>query len=321
MDIVGLDIGGTKCAVVRATANGEVVERVESPTGAAAETVDWMIREVERMIPACGSAPVVGISCGGPLDPQRGLILSPPNLPGWNCVPIVRMVEERTGCRAWIMNDANAGALAEWWFGAARGLDNVVFLTAGTGMGGGLILDGRLYEGASGNAGEIGHMRLAPDGPVGYSKAGSFEGFCSGGGIAQMARQRARETGSRAAFNAGRIETITARDVARAAEEGDADAIELLHEAGRWLGRALAVIVDLLNPQCIVLGSLYVRCEKFLAPGMREPLALEALPQSIGDCRIVPAQLGIRIGDLAAVSVALYRQGACPNPAPRTEQP
>jgi glucokinase len=150
-------------------------------------------------------------------------------------------------------------------------------------------------------------MRLAEDGPVGYGKRGSFEGFCSGGGIAQLAQKRARQLDGRVAFNPGNIDDITARDVGLAAEQGDPDAIEVLREAGHWLGRALAVIVDMLNPERIVLGSLYVRCERFLAPSMREALAAEALPQSLADCEIVPAQLGERIGDLAAVAVALYR--------------
>ena len=248
------------------------------------------------------------MACGGPLDEPSGLILSPPNLPGWDRIPIIQILKERFGGCAWLMNDANAGALAEWQFGAGMGLRNMVFLTAGTGMGAGLILDGRLYEGTSGNAGEVGHMRLADDGPVGYGKRGSFEGFCSGGGIAQLAQRRAREMDGRVVFNPGQIDDITARHVGLAAEDGDPTAQAILQEAGRWLGRALALIVDMLNPQRIVLGSLYVRCEKFLSPSMRAALEAEALPQSLRDCEIVPAGLGDRIGDHAAVAVALYRR-------------
>lgn len=308
VEIIGIDMGGTKCAVVRATETGEILERSVVSTGAPSPTLSWILGETGRMVSACQSPPVVGISCGGPLDERGGLILSPPNMPGWDRIPVVSLVREQMGCRAWLMNDANAGALAEWRFGAGVGLRNMVFLTAGTGMGAGLVLDGRLYVGTSGNAGEIGHMRLAPDGPIGYGKPGSFEGLCSGGGIAQTARERARMLGGKVSFNPGRIEDITAQGVAVAAEAGDEEAVTILYEVGRWLGRALAVIVDLLNPQCIVLGSLYVRCERFLAPGMRETLAEEALPQSLRECRIVPALLGERVGDLAAVSVALYRR-------------
>ena len=205
------------------------------------------------------------------------------------------------------MNDANAGALAEWQFGAARGCRHVVFLTAGTGMGAGMILNGQLYEGASGGAGEVGHMRLAPSGPVGYGKAGSFEGFCSGGGIAQLAQVRARELDGAVSYNPGVIEEITARHVGEAAERGEPDALALLAEVGHYLGNALALLIDLLNPEIIVIGSLYVRCGEFLEKAMREAIAAEALPEHRKACRIVPAELGEDLGALQAIAVALYR--------------
>jgi glucokinase len=207
------------------------------------------------------------------------------------------------------MNDANAGALAEWLDGAASGCRDAVFLTFGTGMGAGLILGGRLYEGASGDAGEVGHVRLAESGPVGYGKAGSFEGLCSGGGIAQRAQQVARERDGRVAFNPGSIEAITAQHVVQAAERGDELATELLAAAGESLGRGLAVLVDVLNPEAIVLGSIYVRSRRFIEPAMRRALEAEALPQSLRACRIVPAALGEEIGNYASVAVARYRRG------------
>ena len=127
------------------------------------------------------------------MDSARGIIREPPNLPGWVDVPITDMLTARLGLPAALCNDANACALAEWRFGAGKGTRNMVFLTFGTGMGAGLILDGRLYAGTCDAAGEIGHMRLAPDGPVGFFKAGSFEGFCSGGGLAKMGQRLALE--------------------------------------------------------------------------------------------------------------------------------
>lgn len=135
----------------------------------------------------------VGISCGGPLDPVRGIIQSPPNLPGWCDVPITEIVRAKTGVPVFLQNDANACALAEWRFGAGRGTQNMVFLTFGTGLGAGIIVNGGILNGASGMAGECGHVRLASDGPVGYGKAGSFEGFCSGGGLARQGREAAEK--------------------------------------------------------------------------------------------------------------------------------
>jgi len=304
-DIIGLDIGGTKCAVVRAAQHGapQVVKRF--PTAGVRDTLDELYAAVQDIGP--GDHPVFGISCGGPLDSDEGVILSPPNLPGWDRVPIVRELTARFGGEAYLMNDANAGALAEWKFGAARGCRNVVFLTFGTGMGAGIILDDRLYEGTSGQAGEVGHVRLAEDGPVGYGKAGSFEGFCSGGGIARLAEARARELDRR--LFSGDSDETTARDVAEAAEEGDPEALKLFAITGRYLGLGLSLLIDILNPQVIVLGSIYVRCQRFLEPTMREVLEQEALPQSLKDCRIVPAALGEEIGNYAAIAVARYRKG------------
>ncbi|MCX7018944.1 MAG: ROK family protein [bacterium] len=307
LPLIGLDIGGTKCALIRAGLDGAIVDVTTFPTAGVDATLEKYYSLISRM--DLREPSVFGISCGGPLDTATGLILSPPNLPGWDGIPITAELERRFGGRAFLMNDANAGALAEWQYGAGRGFHNIVFLTSGTGMGAGFILDGRLYEGTSGMAGEVGHMRLAPDGPVGYGKAGSFEGFCSGGGIAQLAQARARELGGAVAFNPGRIGGITTRDVGLAAARGDTEAREVFAAAGRYLGMALAVIVDFLNPQRIIIGSVYARCGAFIAPAMRETLEREALAQSLRDCEIVPAALGEDIGNYAAIAAARYKMG------------
>lgn len=307
MSIIGLDIGGTKCAVVKASDAGAIGRAIRFPTRDAPATQARLWQAVADLEP--GPAPVFGISCGGPLDSAAGLILSPPNLPGWDRVAIVAELERRFGGRAFLMNDANAGALAEWRFGAGRGVRNLVFLTYGTGMGAGVICDGRLYEGANGNSGEIGHVRLSAEGPVGYDKAGSFEGWCSGGGLGRLAQAEARRRGGRVAFNPGRIEDITARHLAAAAEAGDALAIDLLAESGRRLGMALAIVVDVLNPEVIVLGSVYGRARRWLEPHMRPVLAAEALPGSLAACRVVPTALGEDIGSFAAVAIAVYHAG------------
>jgi glucokinase len=302
----GLDIGGTKCAVAVADDDGVPREIARIPTGEPGPTLDRLLAAIDQAGP--GDSPVFGVSCGSPLDARRGVILSPPNLPGWDDVPVVSLLVDRYGGEAYLMNDANAGALAEWMHGAANGCRDIVFLTFGTGMGAGLILGGRLYEGASGDAGEVGHVRLAESGPVGYGKVGSFEGLCSGGGIAQLAQQAARERDGHVAFNPGSVEAITARHVASAAEAGDQLATSLLAAVGESLGRGLAVVVDVLNPEVIVLGSIYARSRAFIEPAMRRTLEAEALPQSLRACRIVPAALGDEIGNYAAIAVARYRR-------------
>lgn len=304
MNLIGVDIGGTKCAISVPRAGDQVEEVARFPTTTTTETLARIFSEIERHGP--GRDPVFGISCGGPLDSKQGLILSPPNLPGWDRIPICAELTRRFGGEAHLMNDANACALAEWQFGAGRGCRSMMFLTMGTGMGAGLILDGRLYEGISGNAGEVGHVRLAADGPVGFGKRGSFEGFCSGGGIAQLARQRVAGFAGASRLKILPPQNLTAREVGLAAIDADPLALEIWREVGGRLGEALALCIDLLNPERIVIGSIYARCARFIAPAMHEVISREALPGSARDCVIVPAQLGDAIGSYAAVAIGRY---------------
>lgn len=301
MQIIGIDIGGTKCAV-SVLRNGVVEEVDRFPTGGHAATFARFRETVESLKP--GPEVVFGISCGGPLDAARGVILCPPNLLGWVDIAICKAFTDIFGGRAFLMNDANASALAEWHFGAGRGCRHMVFLTAGTGMGAGLILNGRLYEGATGDAGEVGHLRLRPDGPVGFGKHGSFEGFCSGGGIARLAADM------------GWKEPVpTLKDVAEAAAKGDALALKVMDTAGERLGEALALLIDTLNPERIVLGGYFPRCSALLLPAMNRALAAEALPSALAGCQIVPAALGETIGSNAAVAVALHALDTLPDHA------
>ncbi len=309
--LIGLDIGGTKCALSVPDGPDGVREVVRFPTAGPDATLARFFAEIENLGPL--DAPLFGVSCGGPLDAARGVILSPPNLPGWDRIAICERLTDRFGGRARLMNDANACALAEWQSGAGRGARNVIFLTMGTGMGAGLILDGRLYEGATGDAGEVGHLRLAPQGPIGFGKAGSFEGFCSGGGIAQLARQRLATYPADSLLRPIPLAQLTAQDVGRAAAAGDAFALKLWTEVGTRLGEGLALLIDVLNPDRIVIGSIYARCEQWLAPAMQAVLVREALGPSVAACRVVPAALGDQIGSHAAIAIARYHLSSSPN--------
>ncbi len=311
----GVDIGGTKTALVLSAAPPVVLCRREFPTlpaqgpRRALELIRGNLCEMLVEYGARGRLQAVGVSCGGPLDRVAGVIQAPPNLSTWVDVPIVRILEDefRAPCR--LENDANAGAVAEHRYGAGRGTSNMVFLTMGTGLGAGIVLDGRLYHGATDLGGEIGHVRLTRDGPVGYHKAGSVEGWASGGGVAQIAQRalaRARARGRDTALDrAGAVEKLTARDVGEAAEAGDRVAIEIIRTAGKRLGQALAILIDVLNPECIVIGGMAVRLgERILAPA-RAVVGREALAGAAAACRIVPAELNERIGDAAALCVAM----------------
>ncbi len=316
IDLAGIDIGGTKCAVCLGRSHEGMVDVIARRHFPTPDTPHEALTRIADALAALltqhtAFAPVaIGISCGGPLDSARGLILSPPNLPAWNRIDVITPLRARFGVPVGLQNDANACALAEWQWGAGRGCRNMIFLTFGTGMGAGLILDGRLYAGTNDMAGEVGHIRLAPDGPVGYGKAGSFEGFCSGGGIAHLARTLAEQhlaTGDPPAFCPTRdgLPLVTAEKVGQAAQQGDPLAQEIFEIVARRLGQGLALLVDILNPERIVIGSIYGRQRALLEPVTLYVLREEALPMALSVCTIVPAGLGEQIGDLASLSVAL----------------
>lgn len=292
---LGFDLGGTKCALSLGRSDGEKIEILEREEIATSQdpvaTLEMLSSAAEKFI-ALAPVESAGISCGGPLDSRRGVILTTPNLPGWHGFGLTEYIEERYKIKAYLQNDANACALAEWKFGAGRGTKNMIFLTFGTGLGAGLILNGRLYSGTNDNAGEVGHIRLAKTGPVGFGKAGSFEGFCSGGGIARLAAEL------------GGDGTLTTKQLSEAAFGGDTFAKSVFEESGRMLGRGLSVLIDILNPETIVLGGVFMRSGELLIPAMREEIEKEALDLSAAVCRIVPAQLKENIGDYAALTVA-----------------
>ena len=314
-NLLGIDIGGTKCAVIYGIDTDgvlEIADKVKFATTGVDETIARILSEVKAMAQRHGldaaNTKAVGISCGGPLDSRKGVVQSPPNLPGWDNIPIVRLVEEATGIPAALQNDANACALAEWKYGAGRGSRNMVFLTFGTGMGAGLVLDGKLYAGTNDNAGEAGHIRLSDFGPVGYGKAGSFEGFASGGGIAQLAQSAVKEQlmmGRKVAWCPdGDLSSITAKTVAEAAAAGDALAIEVYKTSATYLGKALSILIDILNPEVIAIGSIFVRAEELIRPFMQAVIDREALPAAAAVCQVKPAELGEQIGDFASLSIA-----------------
>jgi len=319
--LIGVDIGGTKTAVLDSIEPPAVLERIEFPTRPARgpePAIDQIKRGIRELLSKHLTSGVelaaIGVSCGSPLDPVRGVIQAPPNLSTWVDVPITSILEQEFGAKCELENDANAGAVAEHRFGAGQGCRHMIFITMGTGFGAGIIADGRLYRGANDMAGEIGHVRLTRSGPVGYHKAGSAEGWASGGGMAQVAARmvaaaRRRREHTVLANLAKSGKPITARDVGRAAQRGDVVALRIIHSTGRRLGEALAILVDLFNPERIVIGGLAMRLGDMLLEPARKALRREALAISAETCKIVPAALDERIGDVAALSIAMGLPG------------
>lgn len=315
--LAGVDIGGTRSGVClgRIEHHGiELLDRREIATRGPAATLAALLRKLQELR-GTGSQPVaVGVSCGGPLDAARGLVLGPPNLPGWDGIDVVTPFASALQVPGALCNDADAGALAEWYWGAGRGCRHLAFITHGTGLGAGLVLNGALYTGR-GLAGEVGHVRMQPAGPRGHGKAGSLEGFASGGGIARRARELtalalAAGGASSLAADQAALEKITAREVAAAARAGDALAGRVMREAGYELGRGLAVLVDVLHLELIVLGSLYVRCRDLLEQPVWEGLRQEALEASLRGLRLEPTAFGEAWGWYAALAAATRAPGA-----------
>ena len=295
---IGLDIGGTKCAISTGECEDgaiKILSREEFPTAGLSwqQVLDEFARRIELQTSNFKHQTIgaIGISCGGPLDSKRGVIMSPPNLPGWDDVPVVDFFKERFGVPVSVQNDANACALAEYLYGSGRGVKNLVFMTFGTGLGAGIIIDGKLYSGANDNAGEIGHIRLAPTGPVGYNKEGSAEGFCSGAGIARLAKIR-------------KGLDLTTKEMFARVRAGDPDCTEVFRESAEKLAAILAFTIDILNPEVIALGGVFMRNADLFMPIVDPILNREALPLARKVCRIVPAELGENIGDYAALAVA-----------------
>ena len=310
MYCIGFDIGGTKCAVSLGEIDGDnikVVARQETPTQPSpVDTLEILLPFVKEWVAQYG-ATNAGVSCGGPLNSKTGVIGCPPNLAsGWYDFAIVDYIYKTTGLMAKLQNDANACAVAEWMFGAGQGTKNMVFFTFGTGLGAGLILDGKLYAGTNDNAGEAGHIRLAKNGPCGYGKYGSFEGFCSGNGIAKLAVQMAERSKNVPDYmkkEGGRYE-ITTKELAKAAFAGDKFAKRVFAKSGEMLGKGLSIIIDVLNPEKIVLGGVFMRSSALLVPAMKKQLAKEGLAESVSVCEIVPAKLSENVGDIAALAIA-----------------
>lgn len=308
---LGLDIGGTKCSAVLACFKPEensvhFVSKFEIPTmeHSYQEIINLLLDNCIKMQEKYSVKAIsLGISCGGPLDVKKGLILSPPNLIGWDNVPIVQLCKDRLFIPVFLENDANAGAVAEYLFGAGRGYKNIIFLTFGTGLGAGLILNGKLYPGSTDMAGEIGHVRLTENGPEGYGKEGSVEGYCSGNGIARLGRLMLQNSQGHSVL--ANIETLTAKNIAIAAENGDPLAISIYKESGKRLGQTLSILIDILNPEKIIIGGIFARARNLLIASMNEAIKKEALPYSALYCQIVPTSLGEQIGDYASIAISI----------------
>jgi glucokinase len=302
--ILGFDIGGTKIGVVLGTLAGEILDAREFPTPAAepfATSFELMKSTAEALLNSSKHKGIpypcmVSAAVGGPLDIEKGIIHSPPHLPTWSGIHIKERLEAQFKLPVFVEHDGNACALAELFFGAGRGAKNVIYLTLGTGLGAGIIIDGKIYRGSTDLAGEVGHIRMADDGPLEHGKAGSWEGFCSASGMVKLAHLRFPDLWE---------EDVKPRQIIEQALSGHPQASQLVEEMGTWLGKGLAMLVDILNPEIIIAGTLGVVLGDLLLAPARAVVKKEALPQTAQVCKIVPAQLGSNLGKISSLAAAI----------------
>lgn len=298
---IGLDLGGTALKAGAVSPRGRLLAWREEPVeDQAPRSVAERMARVVRFLreEASGRLRGVGVGVPGPIDVARGVVTSAPNLPGWRDVPIARWVARATGVPAVIENDANAAALGECWVGAGRGRRSVVLYTLGTGIGGGIVLDGELWHGVKGGAGELGHMPVEPGGrlcPCGAR--GCIEAYASARAV--VTRFRALR-GTRTT----QIEGKDAKEICDAARKGDPLARSVVTEAGEFLGLAVAGVVNALNPEVVILGGgMSAAGEVILAP-VRATVRAQALPLMRRGLRIVAAKLGNLAGAIGAAKCA-----------------
>ena len=300
--VLGWDVGGTKSAAVAGTAGGRILDRSQwasnAPAGPDAMIADFLKR-AKAMLAKHPDVRAVGVSIGGPLDTKAGIVKSPPHLPGWDNIPLAGLLEEKLQLPVVVEHDAAACLLAEWLWGAARGTTHAAYLTCGTGCGGGIMIDGRILRGPKGQSPEVGHVRLAPDGPVMFGKAGSVESFCSGEGIGKLATHMFPERFARPA---------TTAELLKAARAGDRHARAVLAVSARRTGQLCALLADIFCPRVIVLGSLARYFGQPWLAHIRREFRREALPVNSAATRIVPAKLAERLQDLSAIAPCVFRE-------------
>ncbi|NPV73142.1 MAG: ROK family protein [Pelotomaculum sp.] len=324
--VIGVDLGGTKIYTALAADDGRVLSEIKLPTEAGRGlqgVLDRIVHSVEQVRENVAVPPqkVLALALGapGPLDTAGGVIHFAPNL-RWNNVPIRQILEERLSLPVLLDNDANLAALGEHVFGAGRGCGNMVYITVSTGVGGGLILGGKLYRGSSDGAGEIGHMTVLPDGPVcSCGNRGCLEAMASGTAIARAAAELVASGGGRKILAAagGDPGRINAAAVAAAAAGGDPEAAAIIDRAAGYLGIGVASILNLLNPAMVVLGGGVMAIGEPVWKGVRREVQARALEAARSRARLVPAELGGRAGVMGAIALALQEiaDGNCLPPA------
>ena len=313
--VLAIDIGGTKMMAAVITSEGRMLASDVCPTRAdkgVSSIIERLFATIDELlgqdITEVSDPGGIGIACAGGIDTVMGMITQSPNLPGWHDVPLAEIVSERYKVDAYLINDASAAALGEHRFGAGKGINNLVMITLGTGIGGGIVINGELYLGAHGSAGEIGHMIIDVNGPpCACGSNGCLESFASGKALARSAINRIKqgEESSLSGMVEGRIDEITSEDVGAAAKDGDVLALDVFSRAAYYLGIGLVNLVNIFNPEMIVLGGGMVEQFDLLIEPARQIMSERAFKIAAQGVDIAAAQLGNDAGVYGAAAYAI----------------
>ena len=310
--VLAVDLGGTKIVTALITPQGEILSREYSPT-LAEEGVDTVIKRILATATTLlknadlpySSLSGIAIAAAGAIDSEKGIVTDSPNLPGWHNIPLKNEIEKATGVKTFVINDATAAALGEHRFGAGRGVNNLIYLTVSTGIGGGIIIDGKLYSGVSGSAGELGHMTIDLNGPrCACGNVGCLEVLASGKAVAREA-QRIIAQGTKTAMldlAEGDAQYVTAQTVATAAQKGDAVALSIVNKAATYLGVGLVNLVNIFNPEMIIIGGGMGKMGELLLKPARRVVSERAFQFPASVVRIVSSELGDNSGVFGAVA-------------------
>jgi glucokinase len=301
--VIGVDLGGTNLRTALLTPEGAVLDRHREATEASEghkRVIERLVRSITRQRESAEGHGLeviaVGVGAPGVIQAAQGIVVKSPNFPDWNNLPLRQHLEQAVGLPVHIENDANAAALGEQWRGAGQGINSMILMTLGTGVGGGIILDGRIWEGADGMAGEIGHMTILPDGrPCGCGNHGCLEMYASARGIVMSYQER--RSGA----------TVTADQVYHEARNGDGAAVEVMAEMGRYLGIGMASLINIFNPEMIVVGGGVKDAWPLFIDAARQEVLKRAFTYPAERTRIVPSALGDDAGMMGAAAAALQR--------------
>ena len=318
LPVLAVELGGTKIIAAIISDQGQVMARERYLTLAdegPQSVISRILSAIDHLLSlrkiVSSQLNSISIAAAGAIDFEKGLVTSSPNLPGWCNIPLRDMVKEKYRVSTFLINDASAVALGEHHFGAGKGVNNLILLTLGTGIGGGIIINGKLYAGPCGSAGEIGHMTVDVNGPrCSCGNIGCLEMLVSGTAVSREAIRRIRQ-GERSSLTKiveGEIENITAEKIGVAAQDGDSLALEVILKAANYLGVGMVNLVNIFNPEMIIVGGGMARMGNLLLNPARQVVGERAFQLPAQAVRIVPAQLGDDAGVLGAAIFA-FQQG------------